>query len=53
MNLKMDFMTGKAATGEKLAITMWDEPVLPLVEEGATLHCVREKETENNYFEYY
>jgi len=46
-------MTDKAATGKKLAITIWDEPEIPLAEEGATLHCVRMEETENNYVEYY
>ncbi|MFZ1269499.1 MAG: 6-carboxytetrahydropterin synthase [Bacteroidales bacterium] len=44
MNLKMDFMTDKAATGKKLAITIWDEPEIPLAEEGATPHCVRMEE---------
>ncbi|MZQ79607.1 MAG: hypothetical protein GT599_06575, partial [Bacteroidales bacterium] len=58
------FMTDKAATGKKLAITIWDEPEIPLaeegatphcvrMEEGATLYCVRMEETENNYVEYY
>jgi len=37
-------MTDKAATGKKLAITIWDEPEIPLAEEGATPHCVRMEE---------
>jgi 6-pyruvoyltetrahydropterin/6-carboxytetrahydropterin synthase len=46
-------MAGKVATTENLAMAIWDELELPLAEEGATLHCVRVEETENNYVEYY
>jgi 6-pyruvoyltetrahydropterin/6-carboxytetrahydropterin synthase len=53
MNLETDFMAGKVATTENLAMAIWDELEFPLAEEGATLHCVRIEETENNYVEYY
>ncbi len=53
MNLETSFMKGKVATTENLAISIWHELVKPLADEGATLHCVRVEETENNYVEYY
>lgn len=53
MNLETDFMAGKVATTENLAMAIWEELEYPLMEEGATLHCVRVEETENNYVEYY
>ncbi|MCJ7820709.1 MAG: 6-carboxytetrahydropterin synthase [Bacteroidales bacterium] len=53
MNLETDFMKGKVATTENLAIAIWDELQGPLEAEGATLHCVRLEETENNFIDYY
>jgi 6-pyruvoyltetrahydropterin/6-carboxytetrahydropterin synthase len=53
MNLETDFMAGRVATTENLAIAIWNELEAPLASEGATLHCVRIEETENNYVEYY
>ena len=53
MNLETDFMIGKVATTENLAMAIWDELKTPLESEGATLHCVRIEETENNFIEYY
>lgn len=53
MNLETDFMAGKIATTENLAMAIWEELEFPLSAEGATLHCVRLEETENNYVEYY
>jgi len=53
MNLGTDFMQGKVATTENLAMAIWHELEAPLAAEGATLHCVRVEETENNYVEYY
>ena len=53
INLEVDFMEGKIATTENLAIAIWDQ-LKPFVEkEGAMLHCVRIDETENNSIEYY
>jgi len=53
INLEVDFMSGKIATTENLAISIWNE-LQPLIEkEGAILHCVRINETENNSIEYY
>ncbi len=53
MNLETDFMAGRVATTENLAIAIWKELEEPLSAEGAILHCVRVEETENNYVEYY
>jgi len=53
MNLETDFMKGKVATTENLAMAIWYELEEPLRAEDATLHCVRVEETENNYVEYY
>lgn len=53
INLDVDFMSGKIATTENLAIAIWNE-LLPSVEStGALLHCVKLEETENNFIEYY
>lgn len=53
MNLETDFMKGKVATTENLAIAIWHELEEPLRAEDASLYCVRVEETENNYVEYY
>jgi len=53
MNVETDFMAGKIATTENLAIAIWDELKAPLEAEGALLHCIRVDETENNFIEYY
>jgi 6-pyruvoyltetrahydropterin/6-carboxytetrahydropterin synthase len=53
MNLETDFMKGKIATTENLAMAIWYELEEPLRAEDATLYCVRVEETENNYVEYY
>jgi 6-pyruvoyltetrahydropterin/6-carboxytetrahydropterin synthase len=53
INLDVDFMKGKIATTENLAAAIWNE-LKPSVEEaGASLHCIKIEETENNYIEYY
>ena len=53
INLEVDFMAGKIATTENLAIAIWEELKPNIEREGATLHCVRISETENNSIEYY
>ena len=53
INLEVDFMKGKIATTENLTIAIWDE-LNPFIEKaGASLHCVKIDETENNSIEYY
>ena len=53
LNLDVDFMQGKIATTENLAIAIWNQLKDPVEKEGAMLHCVRIEETENNSIEYY
>ncbi len=53
LNLEVDFMHGKIATTENLAIAIWNELKPEIEKEGATLHCVKIDETENNSIEYY
>jgi 6-pyruvoyltetrahydropterin/6-carboxytetrahydropterin synthase len=53
INLDVDFMKGKVATTENLAIAIWNELEPAIKKEGADLHCVKIEETENNFIEYY
>ena len=53
MNLEVEFMKGRIATTENLAIAIWDELKPAIEQQGAILHCVRIEETENNSIEYY
>jgi 6-pyruvoyltetrahydropterin/6-carboxytetrahydropterin synthase len=53
INVEVDFMKGKIATTENLAVAIWNE-LNPIIKEaGANLHCVKIEETENNMIEYY
>lgn len=53
INLEVDFMKDRIATTENLAIAIWNELKPAIEEEGASLHCVKIEETENNTIEYY
>lgn len=53
INLDVDFMRGKMASSEVLAISIWEELELEIKKLGGILHCVKLVETENNYVEYY
>jgi 6-pyruvoyltetrahydropterin/6-carboxytetrahydropterin synthase len=46
-------MKDKIATTENLAISIWDELKPQIEKTGASLHCVKIEETENNSIEYY
>ncbi len=53
INLEVDFMAGKLASTENLAMGIWAE-LFPLISEmAAELHCVKVSESENNFVEYY
>lgn len=53
LNLDVDFMEGKLASTENLAIAIWDV-LRPIINEtGAELHCIKLYETENNFVEYF
>lgn len=53
INVEVDFMAGKIASTENLAIGIWHELKTPIQNLGAVLHCVKVCETENNFVEYY
>jgi 6-pyruvoyltetrahydropterin/6-carboxytetrahydropterin synthase len=53
INLEVDFMTGKIATTENLAVAIWNELKPSVEKEGVSLHCIKIEETENNTIEYY
>ena len=53
INLEVDFMAGKLASTENLAIGIWNELYEPITAMGASLHCIKLYETENNYVEYF
>lgn len=53
LNLDVDFLEGKMASTENLAIGIWDE-LYPLLEApNHQLHSIRLYETDNNYVDYY
>ena len=53
LNLDVDFMKDKMASTEGLAIAIWEELEANIMQLGATLHCVKVQETENNFVEYF
>jgi len=53
INIEVDFMKGKLASTENLAITIWNELEEPVAALNAQLHCVKITESENNYVEYF
>ena len=53
LNLDVDFMRGKMASTEVLAIAIWEELESDINQLGATLHLVKVHETENNFVEYF
>lgn len=52
LNLDVDFMKGKLASTENLAIAIWDILNPLIIQEGVQLHSVKVYETENNFVEY-
>jgi 6-pyruvoyltetrahydropterin/6-carboxytetrahydropterin synthase len=53
INLDVNFMKGKMASTEVLAVTIFDRIKTYIEEQGATLHAVKLCETENNFVEYF
>ena len=53
LNLDVDFMKDKMASTEVLAIAIWQELEANIKQLGATLHCIKVQETENNFVEYF
>lgn len=53
INLEVEFMKGRIASSENLAIAIWDQ-LEPLIKSlGIQLHCIKIEETENNIIEYF
>lgn len=53
INLEVDFMEGRLASTENLAIAIWEELESAVNDLGGILHSVKVEETENNSVEYY
>jgi len=53
INLDVDFMQGKMASTEVLAVEIFNQLKVPIAEEGALLHSIKLQETENNSVEYF
>jgi 6-pyruvoyltetrahydropterin/6-carboxytetrahydropterin synthase len=53
INLDVDFMKGKLASTEILAVEIWNQLEQPLKQLGVALHSIKLYETENNYVEYF
>ncbi len=53
INLEVDFMKGRLASTENLAIGIWEVLEIPVVSYGAKLEKITLYETENNFVEYY
>lgn len=53
INIEVDFMHGKLASTENLAVGIWNEIKTGVNALGAELHCVKISESENNYAEYF
>jgi 6-pyruvoyltetrahydropterin/6-carboxytetrahydropterin synthase len=53
INIDVDFMQGKMASTEVLAVEIWNQLVGPIAKTEAELHSVKLYETENNFVEYY
>jgi 6-pyruvoyltetrahydropterin/6-carboxytetrahydropterin synthase len=53
INLEVDFMKGRLASTENLAIAIWEQLEGPVLANGAKLVKIALHETDNNYVEYY
>lgn len=53
LNIDVDFLKGKMASTENLAIGIWNELESTINALGIYLHCVKIEETENNFVEYF
>jgi 6-pyruvoyltetrahydropterin/6-carboxytetrahydropterin synthase len=53
INLDVDFMKGKLASTEILAVEIWNQLEQPLKQLGVALDSIKLYETENNYVEYF
>jgi len=52
INLEVEFMKGKVASTENMAMAIWNELEARVKDLGVELHRIRLEETENNFVEY-
>jgi 6-pyruvoyltetrahydropterin/6-carboxytetrahydropterin synthase len=52
LNMDVDFMKGKLASTENLAIAVWEQ-IVPELPQGVSLHCVKIYETPRICVEYF
>ncbi len=56
LNLDVDFLKGKMASCETLVVEFWkilSPKISTLTSDKVQLHCIKLKETQNNYAEYF
>tara|TARA_B110000444_G_C18816494_1_gene585426 strand:- start:1119 stop:1532 length:414 start_codon:yes stop_codon:yes gene_type:complete len=53
INLDVDFMKNKIPSTENLVLEIWNQLQKPVAAHGASLHCIKVYETENNFVEYF
>jgi 6-pyruvoyltetrahydropterin/6-carboxytetrahydropterin synthase len=55
LNMDVDFMKGKMASTETLAMEIWKilDPKIKAIAPNAKLHCIKLYETPRNYVEYF
>lgn len=53
INIDCDFMKGKMASTEVLAVEIWKQIAGVIKEKGCTLHSVKLQETDKNFVEYF
>lgn len=53
INIDVDFMQGRMASTEVLAVAIWEQIEPSINEHGCVLHSVKLFETENNFVEYF
>ncbi|HTF05195.1 MAG TPA: 6-carboxytetrahydropterin synthase [Bacteroidia bacterium] len=53
LNLDVDFLKNLLTSTENVAIAIWNELAADIAKHGAKLHCIKLRETENNYVEYF
>jgi len=53
LNMDVDFMKGKMASTEVVAIEIWKQLEAPINKLGCQMHSVKLVETENNFVEYF
>ena len=53
INVEVDFMKGRMASSEQIAMAIWEELEPHINALGVKLHSIRLEETENNFVEYF